>query len=55
MDTDMNDIVSPSQSSPSISGVGGQKANSVTEAGNSTMVKFQFLYEEKNQMKFVYN
>lgn len=35
----MNDIVSPTQSSPSMSNVGGQKGNSVTDAGNSTMVR----------------
>lgn len=37
MESDLNDIVSPSQSSPSMVNV-GQKANSSADPGNATLV-----------------
>lgn len=39
MEPDLNDIVSPSQSSPSMANV-GQKANSSADSGNATLVIF---------------
>lgn len=39
MESELNDIVSPSQSSPSMSGV-GQKSNSTVDPGNVTMVSW---------------
>jgi hypothetical protein len=39
MDTDMNDMVSPSQSSPSMSGGAGQNKGN-TGAENTTVVSF---------------
>lgn len=43
MDTELNDMASPSQSSPSLSTSGGQK-NSTSEA-NPTLVRIENLIE----------